>query len=654
MNLGEKQFSATSPLRYKPERQNENVESFRGDATSGHNSASHSRSRSGYRKMSKSPVEINTSYELSHKNTENLWKEFRSNIRDKSSPRQTRPLRRKTQKEDHNEVERVPLSEKNMQRAINNFDKNSVGTFQGNSYEMVDEVENERQKSSTHYITPNHGYKPSFASNIDTNQFVDTSKTEIKNQLMDERHIKKLIKVTGKLSLSHLFLDSNKVRTTLRDNLSFAGPTQVLPSIKMHDIVGSNRPSHASQFTFNSTEKVNSNDYDESKSNYTFKDGEREQFVNHLNLSQKSRIRIISGPNTFEGNREEMLDQQEFPIMNSVRQVIQAHSNTRDYGQNGRQPATKKSKSRSRSRSRESSKGGKSKKSSKNESTQVIRDRLKCKIETLRSKLSSSHHDTIRSTQDKLNVQLARIPQHNKDKMSQNIETMRIHSRDGSKSIEGSGLELDDYVSLEDHKQDKYSYVEKADHLSSKYETYNTIDHQFESHPSHNSLNSKSQEQFAQQPNQLNFVDIKNNTNVTQFEKYFVNENNSKTGDSVMNSATQTKLLKKQKIGTKRNSSNQIHSSKSANRYESNILTGFRSFNKRSNKLSSEKQSKSKSKRKNYDYSANTSIGRSGSRSRSGQKYKQPKSISKVIMSNKNRFVNTDTIHNVKSEVYFR
>jgi hypothetical protein len=51
---------------------------------------SRSRSKGGYRKILRSPIEVNTSFEISQKNTENLWNEFKENLREGSATRQTK------------------------------------------------------------------------------------------------------------------------------------------------------------------------------------------------------------------------------------------------------------------------------------------------------------------------------------------------------------------------------------------------------------------------------------------------------------------------------------------------------------------------------------------------------------------------------------
>ena len=71
---------------------------------------------------------------------------------------------------------------------------------------------------------PSHAYKASAASNVDTNNFINTSKSEEKNRVMPERHLKKLFQVSGD--------DSIKIRVGLRENISFDKNTQVLSAMR--------------------------------------------------------------------------------------------------------------------------------------------------------------------------------------------------------------------------------------------------------------------------------------------------------------------------------------------------------------------------------------------------------------------------------------
>lgn len=144
-------------------------------------------------------------------------------------------------------------------------------------------------------------------------------------------------------------------------------------------------------------------------------------------MNDKSRIKIFSSQNTFEGNFENSLDKRDFPIMNSVRQIL-----TKDHENSYKQPFDRPGSIRT---------------TESRDSTKVIRERLKNKIDTLRDRISNSHKDTVRSIQEKLNVPLNKISL-TYDNNNAGIDTVRIHSRDGSKSIEGSGLELDDYVNI--------------------------------------------------------------------------------------------------------------------------------------------------------------------------------------------------------------
>ena len=65
--------ASTTPLKsHKTPNQNHTTEARGANSDYG----SRSRSKSGYRKIDNSPIEVNTSFELSQKNTQNLWKEY--------------------------------------------------------------------------------------------------------------------------------------------------------------------------------------------------------------------------------------------------------------------------------------------------------------------------------------------------------------------------------------------------------------------------------------------------------------------------------------------------------------------------------------------------------------------------------------------------
>lgn len=157
---------------------------------------SRSRSRSGYRKISQSPIQVNTSFEISQKNTENLWNEFKENIRDGSASRQ--------------QHSRQPL--RNLNSKTMNPNRREEGKFDSHTQEM--------DKNRTNYITSKHEHRISAQSNFDTHRFIDTSKSEDKNRLLPERHLKKLFKVSGNEDGTH--------PTALRENISFDRNTQVV------------------------------------------------------------------------------------------------------------------------------------------------------------------------------------------------------------------------------------------------------------------------------------------------------------------------------------------------------------------------------------------------------------------------------------------
>ena len=164
--------SSTSPLRCNPSRKSDQAENIQKETSSNGNSMSRSRSRSGYRKISHSPVEINTSYELSHKNTEHLWKEFRTSVRERSSPRNTKPLRKKSNNDNISDVQYQSCSNMSFQNHNNRDIKNlSINEIDSNSKNLVE---------GSNLLSPVHFAKPSLTHHIDTNQFIGTSKAEIK------------------------------------------------------------------------------------------------------------------------------------------------------------------------------------------------------------------------------------------------------------------------------------------------------------------------------------------------------------------------------------------------------------------------------------------------------------------------------------------
>lgn len=148
-----------------------------------------------------------------------------------------------------------------------------------------------------------------------------------------------------------------------------------------------------------------------------------------MNQNAKSRGKIYALPNTYEGARESSFESKDFPIMNSVRQILsKEQEQEQSYLHRLNIPSSLKT-------------------NESMDSTKLIRERLKNKIDVLRDRISSSHKDTVSSIQDRLSVPIDNM-QLNNDQHNVCIDTMRIHSRDGSKSIKGSGLELDDYVNI--------------------------------------------------------------------------------------------------------------------------------------------------------------------------------------------------------------
>ena len=179
----------------------------------------------------------------------------------------------------------------------------------------------------------------------------------------------------------------------------------------------------------------------------------QENMYNHQRNNQNSRIKVFTSQHTFDRDYPTSLEQKDFPIMNSVRQILLREN---ENGAGTRPFPDPKPKSNKTTESRES--------------TQIIRERLKDKIDTLRERISSSHkNNTKRSIQERLHVPLQSLPPRS-DSKNANIETMRVHSRDGSKSIEGSGLELDHYVSgqssLKDLQEENKNYGNTYHQLS--------------------------------------------------------------------------------------------------------------------------------------------------------------------------------------------
>jgi len=282
----------------------------------------------------------------------------------------------------------------------------------------------------------NHEYKQSYTSNVDTNKFIDTSKSEEKNRLLPERHLLKLFQVSG---------DENaKFKTGLRENVSFDQNTQVLAAIRQNDSV-TNKLSQASHFTFNSTEKLGSRDLNSVKNKVVENDKFAiKNFANRLVNHSNSQAQELMSDHIHEGVREGNLGNKSFPIMNSVRQVLQKGSDRSVHLQ------TKLLDHQSSMQTVESK-----------DSTKVIRERLRGKIDNLRDRISSSHKETMRSIPENFQIPINKISQCSD--ANQAIDTVRVHSRDGSKSIDGSGLELDDYIDTFDHVAQRRSNADNKD-----------------------------------------------------------------------------------------------------------------------------------------------------------------------------------------------
>ena len=418
-------------------------------------------------------------------------------------------------------------------------------------------------------------------------------------------------------------------RSSMNDNISFDKNTQVISALRLHEQVPS-KQSHASQFTFNSTDKIISHDYRDSQ--YDRHTREKKSLATELGSStNKSRVRmVLSGPNTYEGNTETKLDQNEFPIMNSVRQVIQ--------GYKGNKPDQAKNYYDDRYINAYQSK----------ESTQVIRERLKNKIESLREKLSSSHNDTIRSTQERFNIPVGKFIMH-PERSSMNIDTMRVHSRDGSKSIEGSGLELDEYVSLEDpHLEQKYSYVDKGVPISSKYETFNTGSHHEESMKSGNTYSSMRREAERIKDNRSNHNSIDvvvqdkkkhYNTKMStkKLDEFFTIEDVRQNDGDLAWSASMSKNREKNYI-------DKSYSKASASKHHSNsskrqAVNALQSLSKSGRRLLN-KNLGSRTKKNVTGYSTTSSYYRTDSKSRSNSKRNHLKGVNRVILKSKNQNLN--------------
>ena len=568
------QKSSTSPLRWKYFTPCDESNGYERNVANS-DWESRSRSRSGFRKMSHSPINVNTSYEISHKNTENLWKEFCSNVNERSSSQKHNALRVRDAYRSNFDIQRQPLA--NLQPRLNDRLDEDYGRQQPSDLRFT----NENLKYS--YIDSKHMHKISANSNYDTNHFVETSKSEEMNKVMNEHNLRKLIQVTGE--------DPAKEQVALRSNFSFDRNSQVLWAFGQNNST-QNKASHASQFTFNSTDRNRTNELDSFKNKQSkIWDFVKDSIINEIKQENKSRIKIFTGPNTFEGSREVELDQKEFPIMNTVRQILQkdeAKSSHEEGSSNFQNSYVTESK----------------------ESTTAIRERLKNKINSLREKISSSQNNTIRSVQENLRVPINRLNQ-NYNTNKQPIETVRVHSRDGSKSIEGSGLEIDEFVnSWDDRIHGKNVYLDKYANFSSKHDTFNTVSYQGESVRSANTFQSKKkyENEFK---NKSNFQEYnpenQSFSNTKTLEHYFTIEDlkNSREGEDSSNPKVpkrkfiESKDRKRNKLKeivniTSLNTTTQLQKSRKPYKYQSSGT---------SNKVQSSQKQKP-----NLNYSGNSSF----------------------------------------------
>jgi hypothetical protein len=250
---------------------------------------------------------------------------------------------------------------------------------------------------------------------------------------------------------------------------------------------------------------------------------------------------------------------------------------------------------------------------------------LKNKIDNLRDRISNSHKDTIRGIQEKLNVPLNKIS-HTYDDNNNGIETVRIHSRDGSKSIEGSGLELDDYINInswEDRKHHRSNHVEVPQ--SSKFGSCNTISYHGESIRSTNTLQSKSKDQAIYMKEQ----DIRNRINVTAEHSYNSTMNEKKNANQYFT------------IEDVENPKEQINPNfrSERNKYHSNKAQYVENFNETPfNHNKSVKSNKSSSKaRGSRDSSWNHSYKRSVNKSKNEKDYSVNSSFNNRNLSRKSR-----------------
>ena len=400
---------------------------------------------------------------------------------------------------------------------------------------------------------------------------------------MNERNLKKLIQVTGE--------DSIKDQIALKANFSFDRNSQIFGAFGPNDSVG-NKVSHASQFTFNSTDKYGTRDLEGYKHNQSkVSEFVKDSLKNELKHENKSRIKIFTGPNTFEGSREVELDQKEYPIMNTVRQILKREEGKSNYDETSSNHYSRKTESK--------------------ESTTAIRERLKNKINNLRDKINTSQNNTIRSDQDNFRVPMNKISQKS-DTNKHPVETMRVHSRDGSKSIEGSWLELDEFVnSWDDRIKDKNGYLDRIVNISSKKDTFNTVSYQGESGRSANTFHSKKRSDNKGRPidnlNESNH-EIQSYTNTKTLEHYFTIEDlkNSREGDNPHNPNIIKGNYKEKSKERKRENSKEIVKISSLNT-TSHLQKQRKPYRFQSSKASNKYSSSHKNKRKS-NYSGNSSF----------------------------------------------
>lgn len=440
--------------------------------------------------------------------------------------------------------------------------------------------ENEKYR----YIDSKHMHKISANSICDTNQFVETSKSEEMNKLMNNRNLKKLIQVSGG--------DSDRDQVAMKSNFSFDRNSQVICAFGQNNST-QNKASHASQFTFNSTDRNHHKELDYYKNRPSKASNlEKGSIIDEIKQENKSRIKIFTGPNTFEGSREIQLDQKEFPIMNTVRQILQkdeTKSNNGEGTSNLRDSYVTESK----------------------ESTVAIRERLKNKINSLREKISSSQNNTIRSIQDNLRVPIGKLGQ-NFNSNNQPIETVRIHSREASKSIDGSAVEIDEFTnSCDDRTRGMNGYLdEKYAIFSSKNDTFNTVSYQGESVRSGNTFQSKLKNENdirnKSNPHEYN-PEIQSFSNTKTLEHYFTIEDlkNSREGDNPNNLKVQQRNYIESK-DRKRNKSKEIVNIASFNS-TTQLQNSRKPYKYQSSSASNKMQSSQKNKL-NSNYSVSSSF----------------------------------------------